>query len=174
MESNAFAIEEEVVEFFLSKLEIGSTILEFGSGVGTLKLLENFNVISVEDNPKWVGYATKLNKSDYNSNYLHAPLVEIEPVEGLGHSIWYDRSLLSPLMEMDFDAVLIDGPLGKYGRGGIIGFISDNLEIFSNKLMVIDDCDRLDELKIFLRTHELIGGKADIFEGKKRFGVISP
>ena len=174
MKSNAFAIEEEVVEYFLSKLEIGSTILEFGSGVGTLNLLKTYNVLSVEDNPEWVGYATKLNKSNFESKYLHAPLVEIEAVEGLGHSIWYDSSVLSALREMDFDAVLIDGPLGKYGRGGVIGFIRDNLEIFSNKLIVIDDCDRLDELKLLLRIHELIGGNADIFEGSKKFGVVSP
>ena len=121
-----------------------------------------------------MGYATKLNKSNFESKYLHAPLVEIEAVEGLGHSIWYDSSALSALREMDFDAVLIDGPLGKYGRGGVIGFIRDNLEIFSNKLIVIDDCDRLDELKLLLRIHELIGGNADIFEGSKKFGVVSP
>ena len=50
----------------------GSTIVELGSGNGTNRLTKEFKVYSIEDDKKWIGYCE-------DSNYIHAPLVEIIP-----------------------------------------------------------------------------------------------
>lgn len=47
-----YSIDKSTFKFILKKIPEGSTILEFGSGYSTKKLLDHYKVISIEDNPK--------------------------------------------------------------------------------------------------------------------------
>ena len=61
------AICQGVFSWIMSNLPEGSTILEFGSGRGTIELTKYYNVYSVEQDSKWLGLAEK-------AEYIHAPI----------------------------------------------------------------------------------------------------
>ena len=49
----SFAISDTVISTIQEYLPEGKTILEIGSGVGTIKLAEHYNGISIENNTKF-------------------------------------------------------------------------------------------------------------------------
>ena len=107
------------LKWILLNLETGKTILEFGSGEGTTKVLsEHFNMISIEEDEKYVGR--------YKSHYIHVPLKDG----------WYDREILkTELVGIDYDMIIIDGP----AHGERKKFL-ENLDLFDlDKIIVCDD-----------------------------------
>ena len=58
----------EVFLWLEENVEKGASVLEFGSGHGSLKLAELFNLISIEHNPEWLNLAP--------SQYVHAEITE--------------------------------------------------------------------------------------------------
>ena len=66
------AIDLELYKLIAMILPEGKTILELGSGDGTAALVKRWNVISVENDKKYVGL--------HHDNYIHAPLVEHKAV----------------------------------------------------------------------------------------------
>jgi hypothetical protein len=177
MTLGGFAIDEKMLDCILQKIPAGQTILEFGSGDGTIELLKYYSVISVEDNPRWVGHASKLKTTRNTSHYIHCPLVPIEPTEKFGHSLWYNAEvLIESLKKLNFafDAVIIDGPMGRYGRSGILPFIARYKPYFSGKTFFIDDCDRNDELLLALELQSALNLNIELFTGTKDFAVLAP
>ena len=120
-----FSISQEVLNWINQNIPQGSTILELGSGAGTYYLSKSFNMFSVEHDKFFV--------NQYDSNYIHAPIK---------HG-WYDTNCLLDLPE--YDVLLIDGPTGTIGRWGVV----KNAIIFDwNKIIIVDDTHRAEELKI--------------------------
>ena len=72
-----------------------STILELGSGTGTIELVKHYTVYSIEHQKQWVGEASR-------SNYIYAPLKTYGGVFN-----WYDNHYLNNLPK-DYDLLLID------------------------------------------------------------------
>ena len=174
-----WAISEPLYEDIRNLLPAGGKILEFGSGHGTQILLKHYSVISVEDNPAWVGLAARFNLTENESNYIYAPLVKTESVEGFEEEdVWYDSEILQASLEeleWDFDLVIVDGPCsgstqhyphieveGWIGRSGLISFIGKNKTRFQGKRFVVDDCGREHELKVAERMAEILGGDLEL------------
>lgn len=117
----------------------GSTVLEIGTGEGT-KALVDFNVISIEHNPKWHTGHSKL---------IHVPLVEVAKLNLPNSfekrfpdaSYWYNPTTLTKaLTGIQYDAILIDGPNGGAKRAAMWWFYDKlfNIEV----PVIVDDVHR--------------------------------
>lgn len=127
---NGWALPEEAFEWILNNIPEGSTILELGSGSGTKELVKFYNVYSVEQDQKWMGYEPK-------SNYIYAPLKSY-PNNIQGSQGWYDEERLFAGIPDKYDLLIIDGPIA-INRGNFINFCERfNVEV----PFLIDDTQR--------------------------------
>jgi len=125
----------EVFEEIIKILPEGSTILELGSGSGTRILSKKYNMVSIEDDPEFIG--------KYNSHYIDVPLIEYNQNDFpfmweffKEDKHWYDPEILKAKIKNigDYDLILIDGPKGY--RGGLLS----HLDAFDlSKVILIDD-----------------------------------
>lgn len=120
---NDFAISDEMFGWIRDNLEEGKTILEFGSGKGTIELTKYWKVYSVEQDSKWVGVAE-------NSNYIHAPI----------KNGWYDVDIVFDNIPSNYDLLLIDGPGGSDLRPGIDQYFN---KLRTNIPILLDDTHRI-------------------------------
>ena len=65
--SSGWRISDNAINYIKNNLKENSSILEFGSGYGTEILSKNFNMISIENDPEWIGR--------FNSRYISCPMV---------------------------------------------------------------------------------------------------
>ena len=147
-----WAISEQLFDWMVDNIPKSSTILELGSGTGTIELAKHFNMISIEHDHKW------LNKA--KSHYIHAPIVDN----------WYDRKVLERDLIEPYDAILVDGPPAKYGRSGFY----ENLDLFLTDVPIIfDDVNRTEELELMKKVAKKLKKEAKVFQTEdKYFGVI--
>lgn len=147
MSNGSMALSDSFFSFFCNNVKEGSTILEFGSGAGTKRLVENgFIVYSIEENERFVG--------NHHDNYYHAKII----------NNWYDLSVVkTALNEIDYDVILIDGPAGGDRRGfnQIYHLVKENTPLF------VDDIERKQDRELF---ESLCVGRE--FEDKKYYGLI--
>ena len=130
-------LPNEAFNWIEENIPNGSSILEFGSGHGSIRLSENYSVTSVEHNEDWLDIATV--------NYIHAPIVENHYSTEVGEKGWYDASVVVDNFPSKIDLIIIDGPPGFIGRTGILSII-DALSI--SKWVILDDVDRESESKL--------------------------
>lgn len=149
---NNWAISEELFLCLLETLPVGSTILELGSGTGTLELSKHYNLVSIEHDKKW------LNK--YDSRYIYAPLVD---------DMWYDGEVLSrELRGIDYDLILIDGP-PQHRRKGIFNY----LDLFNwNVPVIVDDINRQYDMDVAISLARYLGKIPRVYKHNKYFAVI--
>ena len=145
----------EIHEWIESNIPIGSTILELGSGKGTIRLCENYIVYSIEHSDKWM--------NRYGSNYIHAPI----------KNDWYDVEAIKEGIPKHYDLLLIDGPprkiegIGKVGRGKFF----DNIDLFNTDVpIIVDDSDRGREMKLLVKMEEKLGRKFTTHKGRDARG----
>ncbi|MDA9268266.1 hypothetical protein N9P60_00710 [bacterium] len=150
---NNFAISEEMYIWLEENLPEGSTILEFGSGTGTIELTKKYNVYSVEQSKEFIGLAPL-------SNYIYAPLV----------GGWYDTDIVFKNLPKDYDLLLIDGPGGSNYRNNISKYWDKfNLEV----PIIFDDTHRQSELSFAKKTAQLLERELEIIPGhQKSFGLL--
>jgi len=153
----SYMLPEKAFEWIFAHLPKRAKIVELGSGKGTERLSERFKMISIEDNPDWIG--------KYNSTYIHAPIKDG----------WYDRDYLEGKIPQDYNLLIIDGPSGSIGRLGIL----NNLDLFNIKnQMLVDDIHRPDEAKLLEQLEKITGRKANTMRQKagslgiRRFGIL--
>ena len=165
-----WAIRESCFNFIREILPEGKTILEMGSGTGTMVLSEYYNMISIEDQHEWIG--------QYNSHYIEAPIkyysanytktsglfkVENEkiysPPDLPGENSptqkgWYDYKILTEKLKgLKYDLILIDGPNGRIGRGGFL----KHIDIFNTNVpIIIDDAGREAEKQLMIKLSEVL------------------
>lgn len=151
---NGFAITSELFTWIRNNLPDGKTILELGSGTGTIELCKYYKVYSVEQNKKWLNVAP--------SNYIYAPI----------NNEWYDVSILKKKLPKRYDLIIIDGPLGVVRR---IGFYK-HISLFRTDVpMIFDDVNRPVEHKLMRKVSKKLNRKFTVHEaGRKKFGVILP
>ena len=133
----AWMLPEEAFIWIEKNIPEGSSILEFGSGHGSVRLSKRFSVTSIEHDPEWLGVASV--------DYIHAPIVENPHATKAGEEGWYDVSIVMEQMPEDFDLVIIDGPPGVIGRTGILSVV----ELLSKaRWIIVDDVDREPESRL--------------------------
>lgn len=155
---NGWAISYKLYEWIVENLSEGSTILELGSGKGTLELCKKYKVYSIEHDENWLGLAK-------DSNYIYAK------IKNYGDYHWYDTASLDDLKNIKYDLILVDGPTGKIGR---IGFLK-HLDIFNTNVPIIfDDTNRIPEKELATEVSKKLGKKMfEIFDVLKAFTVIN-
>lgn len=131
--TDGWMLPEEVFHWIDENITSGSRILEFGSGKGSVRLSQKFELISIEHNEEWLNLST--------GKYIHAKIIENETSKSFSEQGWYDFEKISELPS-NVDLILIDGPPGNIGRSGIL-FILEKLPTFI--WMIIDDTDRENE-----------------------------
>lgn len=151
---NDFAISEEMYAWLEENLPEGSTILEFGSGTGTIELTKKYTVYSVEQSEKFVGLAPL-------SNYIHAPLVD--------H--WYDADIVFKNIPKEYDLLLVDGPGGSEYRHNMARHWD---KLNTNIPIIFDDTHRGYEIKFAKETAERFNKQIEIIPGhQKSFAVLT-
>jgi len=123
---------DEMIDFLFERLPKGSWVLEFGSGESTARLVERYNVVTVESDERW------LNKVSA-ARYIHAPLKPFFSKELNREIPWYSRqALLDGLPDHDVDAIIVDGPDGEFARYGIARYYRF-LGLKSQTPIMVDD-----------------------------------
>ena len=145
MTHGTFEISKNFLSFIKNHLPLNSTILELGSGGGTLELIKSgYKMISIEQNPNYLNL--------HHNNYCHAPLKEG----------WYDIEIVNDFIkEKSYDAILIDGP----ASGDRLKIINSKLDF--SKIIFVDDMDRPRDREVF----DLLK-KGRNFKDEKLYGVI--
>jgi len=124
-----YAIAEETYKWILKNLPKGKTILELGSGKGTVELTKHWKVYSIEHDKRWLRYAEK-------SNYIYAPIISYGKKKQYN---WYDRKIIKRKIPKEYDLLLVDGPTGNIGREGFLR----NIGLFKMNIpIIIDDTQR--------------------------------
>lgn len=151
------------IEKHLSK---GKTILELGSGSGSLRLVEcGYVVYSVEHNADWVDRYEGVN-------YIYSPLRKHKDIKGFECQVWYHPDYLRELP--DYDLLLIDGPPAWSGRAGFMKYLS----LFDTEVpMVFDDVNRKNERLLIQKVAQRLGRSYYVdtrVPQTTTFGVILP
>ncbi len=159
-------ISEGVLATLLEFVPEGSTVLELGTGEGTIELAKYYEVLSVEHAPEFHVASSFL---------IEVPLAELK-LEGAAqvrydlrfprHLPWYDADILKKeLYGRFYDVILVDGPPRDYSRCGMWVHYS---RIFDTEVPVlVDDVHREYSWKIARRIahikgqHEIIVRDAD-------------
>ena len=131
---NGFAISQELYQWLCDNLPKGKTILELGSGTGTIELTKHWEVFSIEQNIEWVEIARE-------SNYIYAPLKYYDHLD----YEWFDIEIINKAIPRKYDCLLIDAPTGN-GRMGILDFM-DLFPIWDIPI-IIDDTHREEERRL--------------------------
>lgn len=147
----------------------GSTILELGSGKGTGILAQDYDMISIEHDKKWVGL--------HRSRYVYAPMEAFRKQCGVFPKdvAWYNREILRREMPKlsPYQLILIDGPPNKFGRGGFLKW----LDLFRTDVpMVFDDAHRGREIHLMTKLSARLRRPFTVSGtwSDKHFGYILP
>lgn len=161
---------DEVFSWLEQNIVDGATILEFGSGHGSIKLAERYNLFSVEHDNEWVGIS--------DSTYIFAEIKENSISTEHEQKGWYDPSPIQDVVKKNIiDVFIIDGPPGTIGRHGLLSLL-DILP--KSAIFIVDDVHRDPELDLFNKLAEWHGGKDIIYSsrydsGKERkWAVLLP
>jgi len=161
---------DEIFSWLEENVEQGTIVLELGSGHGSMRLAEQFELVSIEHNPEWLNLA--------DSKYVHAEIQENAVSAKYNQQGWYNpEPIIQTLKDMQIPVFIIDGPPGDIGRHGILSIID---ELPKNAIFVIDDVHRDDEFDLLQKLLEWHGGKSVIHSavyesGKERkWAVILP
>ena len=151
-------------------IEEGSTILEFGSGHGSIELAKRYDLISIEHDEQWIGIS--------ESKYIHAPIIANTISDENNQLGWYEPTpIIEAIQKKSISAFIVDGPPGDIGRHGILSIID---VLPKGAIFIIDDIHRDAEFDIFSKLNEWQGGVAKVFtslydNGKERkWGVLQP
>lgn len=130
--NSGWELPEKAFEWIEENIPFGSNIVELGSGKGTLRLSENYNVWSIEHDEEW------LNLSP--SKYIHAEIVPYSKNGREGR--WYDPDKIKKALPEHYTLLIVDGPPSAIGRDGLLSF----QEIFTwDCHILIDDTHRSEE-----------------------------
>ena len=160
---NFWAISDEMFEWIKANLEEGKTILEFGSGTGTIELTKHWTVYSVEQNEQW------LNKAP-DSHYIHAPLKDHFYLHTTDKDTWYDEAIVFNNIPEKYDLLLVDGPQGSDVRKGIDKYID---RFRTDVPILLDDTHRDGDRNHAIQLAETLGREWEEIVGwQKNFIVI--
>lgn len=144
----SWSIGQELYSWLLKNLEEGKTIVEFGSGRGTIELTKKWEVYTIEHDKKWLGVAPK-------ANYIYAPL----RFDG-----WYDSEKVFSGLPEKYDCIIVDGPVGPKARLGIDKHWD---KLNTDVPIIFDDTNRMKDKLHALKVATLL--KKDYIEITERY-----
>ena len=154
-----WSISKTLYDKIIEMLEPNSRILEFGSGWGTGKLAEHFELYSVEHDERYINL--------HLSNYIHAPIINGKNEDFPKDIGWYDVEVLKKERPKKYDMILVDGPVGIIGRGGFY----TNLDLFDTDVpIIIDDIHREVEMALLVALEKKLGKKAKRYDNRDWIG----
>jgi hypothetical protein len=160
----------EILSWLKENVEEGKAILEFGSGHGSIKLAEHFNLVSIEHNREWFGIAT--------TKYVHAEIQENPISTEYNQQGWYNpQPIIDIIKSTHISVFIVDGPPGDIGRHGLLSILE---EMPKDSIFIIDDVHRDEEFDLLQRLLAWHGGtgtiNSSVYEsGKERkWAVIQP
>tara|TARA_B100001564_G_C20603843_1_gene654117 strand:+ start:222 stop:731 length:510 start_codon:yes stop_codon:yes gene_type:complete len=161
---------EDIFTWIEANIGQGESVLEFGSGHGSITLSKRYNLFSVEHNQEWIGIS--------DSTYIHAEIEENPVSTKNNQQGWYKQSPVREVIKTNNIVLfLIDGPPGDIGRHGILSLL-DILP--KSAFFIVDDVHRSAELDLFNKLLEWHGGEGIIHTSKydsgkeRRWGVLQP
>lgn len=111
-------ITESMFDWILLNIPKGKHILELGSGhVSTRFLSKHYVMTSVENDHEFINL--------YKSTYIYAHLVDG----------WYSLDVLRAQLPLDYDLIIVDGPVGSEPRTGFL----KHLNLFRQDVPIIVD-----------------------------------
>ncbi len=130
----------------------GSKLLELGSGAGTGKLAEMFEMTSIEHQTQWL--------DKYNTRYIHAPIVDG----------WYREQNIKDQLSSGYAGILVDGPNGSENRARFV----DHMDLFDLSVWIFfDDIHRETEHNAFIRMVDILGrAYGEYHDEEKAFGIV--
>ena len=137
-------LPSEVFDWININIAIGSRVLEFGSGNGSIILSKRFDLISIEHDEAWLNISS--------GRYIHAEIAENPYSTEFSQKGWYNFEKVVEL-PTNVELIIIDGPPGEIGRAGILNFLKD---LPYAKWILVDDTDRADEKALLNRLIELL------------------
>lgn len=142
------------------------TILELGCGYGTLKLLDHFNVISIEHDIEWSEKIKKLSGKRKGNHFLfNVPIM----------NRWYNYATLDNIInyyKKSINLVIIDGPPGEL-RANIRAAVFETL-IEKNCIFIFDDVNRHIDMLAARYFCDYHGYSMCVYGSEKQFAVCSP
>lgn len=157
-----WAINESCFNFMRELLPEQAIVLELGSGTGTRQLAKYFTMYSIENYKEWV--------DKFDSTYIHAPLKQytdnwkapnLPGKNGKPQTAWYDPEVVAKNIPTAYDAILVDGPNGDFGRGGFL----KHLDMFDTTVPIIfDDINRIAELELMKAVSDQVGRPYSILD----------
>ena len=148
----------------------GSTVLELGTGFGTKRLTEHFNVISIENDTQWHQGVSQL---------IEVPLVNITKTKSVAKRFpefleWYDPEILAQKLDgLEYDAIVVDGPATPDRRPGFYQY----RELFKKVPVLFDDVHRVYDIKNAMMWARYVDAKSfEVFDftKKKQFALVLP
>lgn len=166
MGKGGIAISAETINFIKSLIPEKSTILEMGSGPGTVELAKHFTMYSVENDYGW------MSQFIGHSNFIYCPLKYYDyqytapDVAGI-QKAWYNTSNM--VLPESYDLILIDGPGGPIGRGGFL----KHIDMFNTNVpLLFDDINREAEFDLMKKVSEKLNRPYFILESDNALGYI--
>jgi len=164
-----WAISKEIVDYLIDNLNENDTIIEFGSGSGSIEIEKNFNLWSIEHN-KYFLYKNTLKN-------FYAPIKKYKKINptlktDIKEYEWYNEDVVNNVMnKIKYNCLLVDGPPGCIGRDGFL-YNLDNFD--TNCLIIIDDVNRDEENKLLYKVSKRLSCKYTVYHcaDGKSFGVI--
>lgn len=149
---NDFNISSELLDWLIKNAAKNSTILEFGSGTGTIELCKFFKVYSVEQSGHYLNLAKE-------SNYIHAPLV----------NNWYDPEKVFNNLPESYDIIIVDGPAGAQSRYGIDKYWD---KLNTNIPIIFDDTHRESDRNHAINVSKLLNKEYEEFFGHEKNFIV--
>ena len=152
MSNNGYEMCSGILDLIFSTVDSGKTILEFGSGDGTKKLVEHgYKVYSIEENVNFCYL--------HHNNYFYCPLVG----ESYDVRTYNVQEVLDFVSDIKYDAILVDGPANG-ARHNLVELFS---HLNTDVVIFVDDIERQSDRQFF---NAIIDDRE--FEDFERYGVI--
>lgn len=151
------SIEDQLLSFIEHIVQKNQTILEFGSGMGTDKLLRNFKVISIEHDKTFA-----VSRGEDHQCFF-CPIVS---------DAWYDPQQVAKAMQNQIALVLVDGPPQDMRKG-----ILSHLDLFTDLKapVIFDDVNRPLDRETMMAFCKALKYEYTIMDGElKQFGYCTP
>ena len=153
---DGWAISMECYSWIYENIEKGETIIEFGSGSGTMELSRYHNVYAIEHQERFTRLAPK-------ANYILADIVDG----------WYNSEVVFNSLPEEYSLIIVDGPpnLDQVKTRNNIAKYWDRLN--TSVPIIMDDTHREDEYNLAVETAEILGKTWTEYKGwQKNFIVI--